>query len=199
MGITVTPAAVLEYEMENPDADQAAIAAQLVAWAEDDTVEHAEGSDPRYLLVSAAEHLGFAGDFDGQLAMLDRAERIEGDSYVKLDAYRIDALLHLGRVDEAKVLADALRKSDSPDPFTCEVVSQAYLDHRDTKQALRWLNIGLRLLEDAAPDEGLDTVLDMMLIRRYGIRRATAMPMDAYDEEAEEIIADRDEAQQNGD
>lgn len=198
MAITVTPTTVLEYEMENHDADQAAVAAQLVAWAEDDSVEHAEGADPCNLLVSAADHLGYAGDFEGQLALLDRAEGAEGDSLVKLDAHRVGALLHLGRIDEAKALADALRKGDPPGPFTCEVMAEAYLDHGDNRQAVRWLNIGLRQLEDADPSEGIDTGMEILLLRRYHIRREASMPIDAYDEEAEWIIAQA-EAEQDGD
>lgn len=199
MALTVTPQSIFEYEMEHASDGQAAIAAQLTAWAEDATVEHDDGSDPTYLLITAAEHLGFAGDFEGKLALLDRAEQADGESHADIDAYRVHALFALGRDDEATALADQIRKRRSRNPFTCDVLADVFLDRGDAKQALRWTNIGLRLLEDAMPDDATDTLLDLMIVRRYGIRREMQMPMDAYDEEAEELLAEQAEVDEKGD
>lgn len=199
MALTVTPQSIFDYEMEHASDGQVAVAAQLIAWAEDDTVEHDDGSDPTYLLVGAAEHLGFAGDFEGQLAVLDRAEQADGESHVEIDAYRVHALFGLGRDDEATALADQVRNRRSRNPFTCDFLADVFLDRGDAKQALRWTNIGLRLLEDAASDDATETLLDMMIVRRYAIRRETKMPMDAYDEEAEEILAEQAEADEVSD
>ncbi|KHL16430.1 hypothetical protein CLV56_2200 [Mumia flava] len=157
-------------------------AEELVGYAT--SAEHElDGVTARSILVTAAELLGFAGAYDRQSEVLLLADESAGPSAIATDAVRIASLLTRGL--DATEVADRLRRTGKPNPYTCHYVAESYIESGDLAKAERWLNIGLRVQEHLDPEMTDTFAWDLLLVTRLEVRRALGRPADQYDEEAQ--------------
>ncbi|SDP12206.1 hypothetical protein SAMN05660199_03209 [Klenkia soli] len=159
----------------SPDAHRT-LAESLLEWASvvhpDDEPSTAE------LLAEAGWHLDLAGDTDAAIAVFRRAAEAEGRPAVPDTRCSIAAvLLASGRPDEARAVADELRRT-RPGVTDCTAMAEVFETADDLVQAARWTAIGLARVELATDDE-LDTgEVEQLLHTRSRIRTAQGLPPD---------------------
>jgi hypothetical protein len=163
-----------------PEAHRSA-AAELLAWAEqrhpDDEVTPAD------LLSSAAWHLGQAGDIEPSLDLYRRAVAAEDTTKPDARCLLHAALLDAGQLDEARQVADDLRRS-RPRILDCAAMAEAFEESGDLRQAHRWVEMGVTQLEldDAEDTDDDDSELIVLLNIRRKVRRQLGFPPDELDE-----------------
>lgn len=172
----------LEVSARTPKAHREA-AATLEAWAAESPPD--DETSPAELLNAAAWHLEAVGDLDAALALHRRSVAARGDVPPDKRTYLHGALLRAGLQDEARQLADEVRRSAPSDPEVYAFMAENYELVGDLQQALRWMTIGLRHAElpgedDDPEDMGYQTVY--LLGGRRRVRQALGFPPDDLDE-----------------
>jgi hypothetical protein len=170
----------LEATARTP-AEHRSAAQTLTAWAEvaapDDEVP------PAALLSAAAWHLDQGGDPEAALALHRRAAAAAGDVPPDARVYLHGALMAAGAHDEARRLADEVRRSAPADVAVYEFMAANYESGGDLAQAHRWLNLGAARLE--RPDDevpiGADHDAFLLLTARRRVRQALGFPLDDLD------------------
>jgi tetratricopeptide (TPR) repeat protein len=167
----------LETSAQTPDEHRAA-AATLVTWAEEPLPE--DDVAPARLLSSAAWHLETAGDTEQALDLHRRAVEAPGEVVPDARCYLHGALLESGRVDEARELADVIRREAPADTDVYLVMGENYALAGDLTQAHRWLTMGAERLERTdRPISGIG-VFHLLRARRR-VRDSLGLPADDLD------------------
>jgi tetratricopeptide (TPR) repeat protein len=173
---------MLEANARTPKAHRKA-AATLEAWA---TESHPDDeTSPAAMLTAAAEHLQRAGDRDEALAVLRRSATAPGDVPPDKRCYLHSGLLGAGLHEEARQLAEEVRRSAPSEPDVYSFMAENYELTGDLQQALRWLTIGLRHVElptDADELEEMAWQSTYLLRARRRVREALGFPPDELDE-----------------
>ncbi|MGY1619017.1 tetratricopeptide repeat protein [Geodermatophilus sp. SYSU D00691] len=172
----------LEVVARTPEAHREA-AETLAGWAAAPHPEDDEEAGPAALLSAAAWHLDRAGDPAGALAMHRRAAAAAGHVPPDPRVYLHAALLRAGEVEEARQLADALRRERPEDPDVYTFMAENFEEAGDLRQAHRWAELGAGLLEAAAA-EGLladEWSTEQLLRTRRRVREALGFPPDDLD------------------
>jgi tetratricopeptide (TPR) repeat protein len=158
--------------------DHREAAATLVAWAEEPHPD--DDLPPARLLSAAAWHLDTAGDPDRALDLHRRAVEAPGDVVPDARCYLHGALLEAGSVDEARQLADEIRRSAPADTDVYLVMGENYALAGDLTQAHRWLTMGAERLERTdRPINGIG-VFHLLRARRR-VRDSLGLPADDLD------------------
>jgi hypothetical protein len=161
-----------------PEAHRSA-AAELLSWAEqrhpDDEVTPAD------LVSAAAWHLGRAGDTEPSLDLHRRAVAIGGLTSLDARCLLHAALLDAGQLDEARRVADDLRRS-RPRIVDCAAMAENFDEAGDLRQAHRWVEMGVTQLQLDAPDTADDSGVMVLLNIRRTVRRELGFPPDELDE-----------------
>jgi len=166
-----------ESSAQTPEEHRSA-AAVLVAWADEPHPD--DEVPPARLLSSAAWHLESAGDADGALDLHRRAVEAPGDVVPDARCYLHGALLEAGHLDEARELADVLRREAPTDTDVFLVMGENYALAGDLKQAHRWLTMGAERLERTdRPINGIG-VFHLLRARRR-VRDSLGLPFDDLD------------------
>ena len=172
----------LEMNARTPKAHEKA-AVTLEAWAEeshpDDETTTAE------LLNAAALHREFSNERDAALALHRRAMAAPGDVFPDKRWHLHSALLKAGLHDEARQLADEIRRSASEAPHVYVFMAENHEMAGDLRQALRWLTIGLRHVDvpdEESDPEQMDFQSFYLLRSRRRVRQALGFPPDELDE-----------------
>ncbi|SFE51685.1 hypothetical protein SAMN05216574_10467 [Blastococcus tunisiensis] len=172
----------LEFSVRKPE-DHRRAAATLLAWADE---EHPDDeAEPARLLNAAAWHLEQVGERDTALGLYRRSVAARGTVLPDARCYLHAALLRAGLVDEARQLADEVRREAPADLDVYVFMSENHEMAGDLRQAHRWLNIGLRTLElpdpmDVPPDSGHSGYV--LLRSRRRVRAALGLPPDDVDD-----------------
>jgi tetratricopeptide (TPR) repeat protein len=170
----------LEVSARTPKAHRRA-AAKLAEWAaktnRDDEVTPAD------LLSAAGWHLDQAGDTEAALDLYRRAVAAEGTTTPDARCLLHAALLQAGRLDEARQVADDLRRA-RPRIIDFAAMAETFELVGDLQQAHRWAAMGVNRLQltaavDAADD---DYEIVTLLDTRRRIREALGFPPDELDE-----------------
>jgi hypothetical protein len=162
-----------------PEAHRSA-AAELLAWAEqrhpDDEVTPAD------LLSAAAWHLGEAGDTEASLDLHRRAVTAGGATKPDARCSLHAALLEAGQLDEARRVADEVRRS-RPGIGDIADMAESFDLNGDLEQAHRWAEMGISRLQLEAPGdvENDVDVITLFNVRRH-VRRQLGFPPDALDD-----------------
>jgi hypothetical protein len=169
----------LEVTSPTPKAHREA-AARLVAWSEE---RHPQDQvSPADLVSAAAWHLDQAGDTEAALDLHRRAVTAEGTTLPDARCMLAAALLDAGRPDEAKQVADDLRRS-RPRVIDIGSMAEVFELAGDLQQAHRWTAMGLSRLELVTDDEELQEYeVEALLATRRRVREALGYPPDEYDE-----------------
>jgi tetratricopeptide (TPR) repeat protein len=168
----------LEAAAGTPE-DHRAAAATLTAWADEPHPD--DDVPPARLLSSAAWHLDTAGDPAEALRLHRRAVAAPGDVVPDARCYLHGALLEAGLDDEARQLADEIRRSAPTDSDVYLVMGENYALAGDLKQAHRWLTIGAERLERTdRPISGI-SIFHLLRARRH-VRDSLGLPADDLDE-----------------
>jgi hypothetical protein len=173
----------LELNAETP-AQHRAAAATLVAWSEEPHPEDDDEVTPASLLAQAGEQLAMVGDHRAALDLYRRAAVAEGDVVPDVRCYLHHSLLAVGDVDEARRLAEEVRRSRPTDLDVYAMIGEDHEGVGDLTEAHRWMNLGLRQLlaelddEDGA-DPGIAAVLFLTVRRR--VRQELGFPPDEFD------------------
>lgn len=158
-----------------PEAHRSA-AAELLSWVEqghpDDEVTPAD------LLVAAAWHLGQAGDTEPSLDLYRRAVAAESVTTPSARCSLHAALLDAGRLDEARQVADEVRRS-RPGIADIADMAETFELNGDLRQAHRWAEMGVNRLELDAPEDV--EVITLLNVRR-SVREQLGFPPDELDE-----------------
>jgi predicted Zn-dependent protease len=175
---------VEEFEVtaRTPAAHRSA-AATLAAWAEESHPDDVEVS-PAALLSAAAWHLQEAGDPEEALALHRRSAAAAGDVPPNVRCYLHGALLTAGHLDEARRVADEVRRSGPADVAVYEIIAENYELAGDLKQAHRWLELGaarLDRIDDQVPIGSADDAVALLSARRR-VRQALGFPLDELDD-----------------
>ncbi|MGY1601616.1 tetratricopeptide repeat protein [Geodermatophilus sp. SYSU D00815] len=171
----------LEVAATTPAAHREA-AQTLVGWAEHPHQDDGEVG-PAALLSAAAWHLDRAGDAAGALALHRRAAAAAGHVPPDTRVYLHAALLRAGETEEARHLADQLRRERPEDPDVYTFMVENFEQAGDLRQAHRWAELGAGLLESAAA-EGLladERSTELLLRSRRRVREALGFPPDELD------------------
>ena len=148
--------------------------ATLVQWA---AAPHPDDEEtPTDLLSAAAWHLEEAGDIEAALEMHRRAIAAEGTTTPDARCLLHAALLTAGRLDEARTVAEELRRS-RPSISDLAAMAENFEIAGDLTQAHRWVAMGVARL-DLADDETMDHEVEMLLATRRRIRSALGYPPD---------------------
>lgn len=157
-------------------------AAALLGWAEerhpDDGVTQAE------LVAAAAWQLDQAGDVDAALELHRRAVTAEGTTTPDARCTLAAALFDAGRPDEAREVAEDLRRA-RPRVVDIAGMAQVFELVGDLQQAHRWTAMGISRLDivgEADPLEDAD--VELLLDVRRRVRAALGMPPDRFDDPA---------------
>jgi len=162
-----------------PEAHRSA-AAELLSWVEerhpDDEVTAAD------LLSAAAWHLGKAGDVERSLELHRRVVATGGLTSLDARCLLHAALLDAGQLDEARQVADELRRS-RPRIVDCAAMGENFDGFGDLRQAHRWIEMGVNQLQLEAPEDTEDdfSVIVLLNIRR-SVRSQLGFPPDELDE-----------------
>ena len=163
-----------------PEAHRSA-AAELLSWVEqrhpDDEVT------PSDLLSSAAWHLGEAGDVEPSLDLYRRAVTAQGPANPDPRCLLHAALLEAGRTDEARQVADEVRRS-RPGIGDIADMAENFELNGDLQQAHRWAEMGVTRLELESPEDvDVDDVDVITLLNvRRSVREQLGYPPDELDE-----------------
>ena len=175
-------------QLQSSGLGDAELADTLVGWIEEPDVRYGVGVSPAELLSLAATHRGVTGDLDTQWELLQRARAAEGATTIDIEAKMIASLALRGQRDEALELADELRHQGVQSLISYLLIASTLSDVEESRQALRWLNMGLRAFERREHSEADDAILQALLTDRYQLRRQAELGKDSYDEEAELIL-----------
>jgi hypothetical protein len=169
----------LEASARTPKAHRDAAAA-LLTWAEEHRPD--DGVSPAELVSAAAWHLDQAGDDDAALLLHRRAVVSEGTTTPDARCTLHAALLDAGRLDEARQVADDLRRSR---PRIVDIASMAEVLEvaGDLEQAHRWVAMGVSRLDVTADtDWPEDYEVEVLLDVRRRVRQALGFPPDELDQ-----------------
>jgi predicted Zn-dependent protease len=155
-------------------------ATRLLGWADerrpDDEATRAD------LVSAAAWHLDQAGDVEAALDLHRRAVTAEGTTLPDARCMLAAALFDAGRPEEAKQVADDLRRS-RPRVIDIGSMAEVFELAGDLAQAHRWTAMGLGRLELVTDDEELQEYeVETLLATRRRIREALGYPPDEHDE-----------------
>ena len=169
----------LEAVARTPAAHRQA-AAELTAWAAE---EHPDDEvSPADLVSAAAWHLEQAGDTEPALTMYRRAVAAEGTTTPDARCLLHAALITAGQLDEAREVADDLRRS-GPRIVDIAHMAEVFELHGDLKQAHRWVAMGVTRLDLAAGSElPEDYEVEVLLNARRRVRQALGFPPDNLDQ-----------------
>lgn len=172
----------LEQDAATPEQRRAA-AARLAAWAEEMHPDDEEIT-PAWMLVRAADLLKAAGDPEAAVPLYRRACEAAGAAPPDARVYLHDALLRSGRTEEARALAEEIRRSRPADLDVFAFTGENYENSGDLEQAHRWYTLGVhRALEDGAAGFGQSVFAASLLLRaRRRVRRALRLPPDDLDD-----------------
>jgi hypothetical protein len=161
-----------------PEAHRSA-AAELLSWVEE---RHPDDEvTPADLLSSAAWHLGEAGDVEASLDLHRRAAAAGGTTSLTERCLLHAALLEAGQEDEARQVADEVRRS-RPGIRDIADMAENFDMNGDLQQALRWAEMGVTKLQLDSPDDIEDVgVISLLNIRRH-VRQELGFPPDELDE-----------------
>jgi tetratricopeptide (TPR) repeat protein len=168
----------LEASASTPKAHREA-AQRLLSWAEERRPR--DEASPANLVSAAAWHLDQAGDVDGALDLHRRAVTAEGTTTPDARCMLAAALLDAGRADEAKQVAEELRRSG---PRIVDIAGMAEVFELvgDLKQANRWVAMGMSRLDLVAETDPLeDYEVEMLFDARRRIRQELGFPPDEDD------------------
>ena len=166
-----------EVSAKTPEEHRAA-AVTLVAWADEPHPD--DEVPPARLLSSAAWHLETAADPEQALDLHRRAVEAPGEVVPDARCYLHGALLESGRVDEARELADVIRREAPADTDVYLVMGENYALAGDLTQAHRWLTMGAERLERTdRPISGIG-VFHLLRARRR-VRDSLGLPADDLD------------------
>nr|WP_249068722.1 tetratricopeptide repeat protein [Modestobacter muralis] len=167
-------------------AEHLSAAAWLQAAAEAPHPEDEVG--PAELLVAASDQLSFAGDAPGALALCRAAVAAGGHVPPDVRVFLHHALLAAGEGEQARAVAEDIRRSRPEDLAVYSFVGESYEVTDDLAQAHRWFTLGLqRALTDPAtggdPAELAPSSEGRMLgVARTRVRRDLDMPPDELDD-----------------
>jgi hypothetical protein len=178
----------LEVSARKPKAHREA-AATLAEWAREPIRD--EEVAPADLLSAAAWHLDQAGDTESALALHRQAVAAEGTTSPDARCLLHAALLAANRPEEARQVADDLRRS-RPRIIDVAVMAENFELAGDLEQAHRWVGMGVSRLDlSDAVETAEDYELEYVLNARQRIRQALGFPPDELDEAAETRRAHR--------
>ncbi|MCZ2814474.1 hypothetical protein O2W15_23835 [Modestobacter sp. VKM Ac-2979] len=138
--------------------------------------------------MAASDQLSFAGDSPGALELCRRAVAAGGHVPPDVRTFLHHALLAAGEVEEARAVAEDIRRPRPGDLAVYSFVGESYEVTGDRRQAHRWFTLGLqRALSDPAtggdPSELPPGSEGRMLgVARTPVRRDLDMPPDALDD-----------------
>jgi hypothetical protein len=156
-------------------------AATLTAWAQETHPD--DEVTPADLLSAAAWHLGQAGDTEPSLDLYRRAVTAQGTSQPDARCLLHAALLEAGRLEEARQVADAFRRSHPRIGDFADMAESFHLAG-DLQQAHRWAEMGANRLDLDAPEDTENDdvgVITLLNIRRQ-VRQELGFPPDELDE-----------------
>jgi hypothetical protein len=169
----------LHHPGQTPD-DSRRVAVQLEAWA-------AEGSragdevTAADLLVAAGEQLVRIGDAHDAVRVLrlavDTGEPVEPD----VRCYLHNALLETGDVDDARTLAEEVRRERPADGDVYLFIGEDHELHGDLRAAHRWLTLGVRQVLDDTTEDDLSPGAAHLLRARRRVRQRLGMAPDEWD------------------
>ncbi len=148
---------------------------RLMTWA--DQVHPDDEPSTAELLAAAGWHLDLAGDTDGAIALFRRSQAAAGSTVPDVRTSVLAVLLAAGRDDEARVVADELRRS-GPGVGDCATVAGVFELAGDLPQAHRWTAIGLNRAGLLADHELAERELAALTSIRSRVRLALGMPLD---------------------
>lgn len=143
---------------------------------------------PAELYVAASDQLSFAGDTPGALALCRAAVSAGGHVPPDVRVFLHHALLAAGEGEEARAVAEDIRRSRPGDLAVYSFVGESYEVTGNLAQAHRWFTLGLqRALTDPAtggdPSELASGSEGRMLgVARARVRRDLDMPPDELDD-----------------
>ena len=169
----------LEASARTPAAHRKA-ATTLTEWADqehpDDEVSTAE------LLAAAGWHLDQAGDVEAALDLHRRAVAATGTTTPDARCMLTAALLDAGRLDEARQVANELRRA-GPRIIDFASMAEVLEMHGDLVQANRWAAMGVSRLQLATDtDEPEAWEVEILFDVRGRVRQELGFPPDDLDE-----------------
>ncbi len=177
--VTEDDVEMLEATTRRP-ADHRAAAARLTGFA-DEPVPGDEPS-PARLLVAAAWHREQADEPAAALDLYRRAVSAPGNAAPDTRCWLHSALLTAGLANEARQLADEIRRGGPADLAIYEVVGESYEEAGDLGQAHRWFTMGTRHVDVDALDAQDDPFGYALVRARRRVRRLLELPLDALDD-----------------
>jgi tetratricopeptide (TPR) repeat protein len=155
-------------------------AATLLGWAAERHPD--DEATPADLVSAAAWHLDQAGDIEAALELHHRAVTAEGTTTPDARCTLAAALFDAGRPDEARQVAEDLRRSR---PRIVDIAGMAEVFELvgDLQQAHRWIAMGISRLElvgEADPLEDVD--VELLLNARRRVRQSLGFPPDDLDD-----------------
>jgi tetratricopeptide (TPR) repeat protein len=169
----------LEAVARTPPAHRQA-AAELSSCAEERSPD--DEVSPADLLSAAAWHLEQAGDTEAALGMYRRAVAADGTTTPDARCLLSATLLAAGQLDEARQVADDLRRS-SPRIGDFASMAEVFEMAGDLKEGHRWVAMGINRLDLSSGSEFPEEYeVDVLLNVRRRIRRALGFPPDELDE-----------------
>lgn len=172
----------LGLDAETPE-EQRQLACRLIAWADEPAPADPGAATAAELLVEAGQILEILGDHSGAVAAYRRAAAEVGASRPDPRGFLHRALVSVGDLPAARLLAEEIRRSAPADVDVYAMVGEAYEKHGDLREAHRWLNLGVRQLS-RLPMPGTENMafeLLLLSIVRRRIRRALGLPADGLD------------------
>ena len=137
---------------------------------------------PSDLLSSAAWHLGEAGDTEPSRRTSTAAPSPPPAAKPSARCLLHVALLEAGQLDEARQVADEVRRS-RPGVDDCADMAESFELSGDLQQALRWAEMGVTKLQLDSPDDIADDVGIVSLLNvRRSVRHQLGFPPDELDE-----------------
>jgi tetratricopeptide (TPR) repeat protein len=169
---------------------------QLILWAAERHPADAVEVTPAALSAEARKILELLGDHAAALEVYRRAATAEGAVEPDVRCFLHRALVSVGELPAARLLAEEVRRSAPADPGAYAMIGETYEKAGDLREAHRWLNLGLQRFSGRAPDDdSTDQHLDLVLLAivRRRIRRALGLPPDAVDRLAGPALPGRGE------
>ncbi|WP_188959726.1 tetratricopeptide repeat protein [Modestobacter marinus] len=161
-------------------------AAWLQAAATDPHPEDEVG--PAELYVAASDQLSFAGDTTGALALCRAAVSAGGHVPPDVRVFLHHALLAAGDGEEARTVAEDIRRSRPGDLAVYSFLGESYEVTGDLGQAHRWFTLGLQRALSGSATGGDPSELPrgsegrMLGVARTRVRRDLEMPPDELDD-----------------
>jgi hypothetical protein len=170
----------LEVTARTPKAHRQA-AATLVGWARESNPD--EEVSPADLFSAAGWHLDRAGDTEEALALYRQAVAAEGTATPDARCTLHAALLAANRSDEARQVADDLRRS-RPRIIDVAFMAENFELVGDLEQAHRWAAMGVSRLELSTEADRVEDDYEIitLLNARRRIRQSLGFPPDELDD-----------------